>query len=240
MIDVHQLTKRYGSTVAVDQLSFSAPPGRVTGFLGPNGAGKSTVMRVLLGLDSPTAGRALVDGREYASLRSPMREVGALLDANAVHPGRSASQHLWSLAQTNSIPRGRTVAALEQVGLASVAHRRVGTYSLGMKQRLGIAVALLGDPRIVLLDEPANGLDPAGMVWIRGLLRSLASEGRTVLVSSHLMSEMAQTADLLVVIGRGRLLAETSVAALTSTGTSLEDAYLHLTENAGMHQAGSS
>ena len=237
MIDVRHLTKKYGSAVAVDRLSFSAPPGKVTGFLGPNGAGKSTVMRVLLGLDSATSGTAVVNGQAYRSLRWPMREVGALLDANAVHPGRSAAQHVWSLAQTNHIRRGRSQAVLEQVGLTEFARKRVGTYSLGMKQRLGIAVALLGDPQIVLLDEPTNGLDPEGMVWIRGLLRSLADEGRTVLMSSHLMSEVSQTADRLVVIGRGRLLAETSLAALVSDGTSLEDVYLNLTQLSDLRSA---
>jgi ABC-2 type transport system ATP-binding protein len=237
MIEIRQLTKKYGKTTAVDGLSFSALPGCVTGFVGPNGAGKSSVMRVLLGLDKPTAGAALVNGKRYVNLTRPTREIGALLDANAVHPGRSAADHLRSLAQMNGISRSRIGFVLEQVGLSSVARRRVGTYSLGMRQRLGIAVALLGDPGIVLLDEPANGLDPEGMHWIRTLLRSVAVEGRTVLVSSHLMNEMAQIADRLVVIGQGRLLADTSVRMLTESGRSLEEAYLRLTRDAGLHRS---
>jgi ABC-2 type transport system ATP-binding protein len=240
MIEVRQLSKRYGRSVAVDRLSFSAAPGRVTGLLGPNGAGKSTALRVLLGLDAPTAGQALVNGQRYGSMRWPLREVGALLDANAVHPGRTARNHLWSLAQTNQVSRPRTLEVLDQVGLTSVADKRMGGFSLGMRQRLGVAVALLGDPAILLLDEPANGLDPEGMVWFRGLMRTLAEEGRTVLVSSHLMGEMEQTADHLVVIGRGRLLADTSVAELTAQGASLEAAYLRLTRHSGLSRTESS
>ncbi|MFI6026820.1 ABC transporter ATP-binding protein [Amycolatopsis magusensis] len=214
MIEVRELNKRYGRTTAVDNLSFSVRPGGVTGFLGPNGAGKSTTMRIVLGLDAADAGEALVDGRRYTTIERPMHEVGALLDANAVHPGRSAYDHLLSLALTNGIGRSRVREVLEQVGLADVARKRAGKFSLGMKQRLGLAGALLGDPAVLLLDEPVNGLDPDGVRWIRELLRSLATEGRTVLVSSHLMSEMALTADRLIVIGRGRLIADTSVREL--------------------------
>ncbi|MBX6765658.1 MAG: ATP-binding cassette domain-containing protein [Actinomadura rubrobrunea] len=214
MIEVRELTKRYGATTAVDGLSFQVSPGAVTGFLGPNGAGKSTTMRVLLGLAAPTSGTALVNGRRYADLRRPLCEVGAMLDATAVHGGRRACDHLRWLARTNGIPMRRVAEVLEQVGLAGVARKRVFGFSLGMKQRLGIAAALLGDPGVLLFDEPVNGLDPDGVRWIRGLLRTLASEGRTVLVSSHLMSEMELTADRLVIIGRGRLIADTSVAEL--------------------------
>ncbi|MGV9779408.1 ABC transporter ATP-binding protein [Streptosporangium sp. NPDC003464] len=214
MIEVKELTKRYGATVAVDGLSFRVEPGQVTGFLGPNGAGKSTTMRVLLGLDAPGSGEALVNGRRYATIRHPMREVGALLDAAAVHGGRTAFDHLRWLARSNRIGVRRVTEVLEQVGLAGAARRRVGGFSLGMRQRLGIAAALLGDPGVLMFDEPVNGLDPEGVRWIRHLMRSLAAEGRTVLLSSHLMSEMALTADRLVVIGRGRLIAETSVQDL--------------------------
>ncbi|MFD7681192.1 ABC transporter ATP-binding protein [Streptomyces sp. NPDC060187] len=207
-IDVHELTKEYGGRRAVDHLTFSVLPGRVTGFLGPNGAGKSTTMRLVLGLDRPTSGTATVGGRVYASLDEPLRQVGALLDAGAAHGSRTARDHLRALAATNRIPGRRVDEVLEEAGLASVARRRVRTYSLGMRQRLGIAAALLGDPPVVLLDEPSNGLDPEGIIWIRGLLRRLAGEGRTVLVSSHLMNETASFADRLVVLGRGRLLAD--------------------------------
>ncbi|CAL2063891.1 MULTISPECIES: ABC transporter ATP-binding protein [Streptomyces] len=210
-IDVRDLTKEYGTRRAVDGLGFSVRPGRVTGFLGPNGAGKSTTMRLVLGLDRPTAGTATIGGRPYAALREPLRRVGALLDAGAAHPSRSARDHLRALAASNCIPGARVDAVLEQTGLAEVARRRVGTYSLGMRQRLGIAAALLGDPEVILLDEPANGLDPEGIVWIRTLLRGLAADGRTVLVSSHLMNETASFADHLVILGRGRLLADTPV-----------------------------
>jgi ABC-2 type transport system ATP-binding protein len=212
MIEVCEITKRYGSTLAVDDLSFTVSPGRVTGFLGPNGAGKSTTMRMILGLDAPDAGHVSVNGVPYADLGFPLREVGALLDAHAFGAGRSAYHHLLWLAQTNHIPRRRVDTVLELVGLADVARKLAGGFSLGMGQRLGIAAALLGDPGVLLFDEPVNGLDPEGIMWIRSLLRSLAAEGRTVFVSSHLMSEMAVTAEALVVIGRGRLIAETSVA----------------------------
>ncbi|ACZ88369.1 bacitracin transport ATP-binding protein BcrA [Streptosporangium roseum] len=214
MIEVKELTKRYGATVAVDGLSFQVTAGLVTGFLGPNGAGKSTTMRVLLGLDAPTSGEGLVNGRRYATIRHPMHEVGALLDADAVHAGRSAFDHLRCLARSNRIGGRRVAEVLEQVGLAGVARKRAGGFSLGMRQRLGIAAALLGDPGVLMFDEPVNGLDPEGVRWIRHLMRSLAAEGRTVLLSSHLMSEMALTADRLVVIGRGRLITETSVQDL--------------------------
>jgi ABC-2 type transport system ATP-binding protein len=230
MIEVHGLTKRYGATLAVDGLSFDVQPGVVTGFLGPNGSGKSTTMRVIMGQDMPDAGRATIGGRPYASLRWPLREVGAVLDAKAFHPGRSAGAHLTALAASNAIPRRRVGAVLAQVGLAGVAARRAGTFSLGMAQRLGIAAALLGDPGVLLLDEPVNGLDPDGVRWIRNLLKSLAASGRTVLISSHLISEMALTADRLIVIGRGRLLADTTVTELTARGHSLEDAFFALTE----------
>ncbi|MEU8031308.1 ABC transporter ATP-binding protein [Streptomyces sp. NPDC049099] len=210
-IDVRDLSKEYGGRRAVDQLTFSVRPGRVTGFLGPNGAGKSTTMRLVLGLDRPTSGTATIGGHAYAALREPLRRVGALLDARAAHGSRSARDHLRALAASNRIPDRRVDTVLEETGLAQVARRRVRTYSLGMRQRLGIAAALLGDPEVVLLDEPANGLDPEGIVWIRTLLRRLAGEGRTVLVSSHLMSETAAFADHLVILGRGRLLADTPV-----------------------------
>ena len=214
MIEVRELTKRYGRAVAVDGLSFTVRPGQVTGFLGPNGAGKSTTMRVLLGLDAPTSGAALVNGQRYAALRHPMREVGALLDASAVHGGRSALNHLRWLAASNGIGADRVVSTMEQVGLAGVARKRIRGFSLGMKQRLGIAGALLGDPAVLLFDEPVNGLDPDGVRWIRELLRGLAADGRTVLVSSHLMSEMELTADRIIVVGRGRLIADTTVRQL--------------------------
>lgn len=212
MIEIHALTKRYGSTVAVDHLGFEVRPGEVTGFLGPNGAGKSTTMRMIVGLDAPTSGRVTVDGRRYQELRYPLRHVGALLEAKAVHPGRSARDHLRWLADSNRIGRRRVDEVLDQVGLTDVASRRSGGFSLGMGQRLGIATALLGDPATLLLDEPVNGLDPEGIQWIRELLRSLADEGRSILVSSHLMSEMALTADRLVVVGRGRLIAQGTLA----------------------------
>ena len=220
MIDVRGLTKRYGSTVAVDDLSFEVAPGRVTGFLGPNGAGKSTTMRLILGLDTANAGTATINGARYATRRFPIHEVGALLDAQALHPGRSAFHHLLSLAQSNRISKRRVEEVLGLVGLADVAGRRAGPFSLGMKQRLGIASVMLGDPQILLFDEPVTGLDPEGIVWIRNLFHRLADEGRTVFVSSHLMSEMALTAQHLVVIGRGRLIAEDSVDRITSAAGS--------------------
>ena len=211
MIDVMDLTKRYGARLAVDRLSFRVRPGRVTGFLGPNGAGKSTTMRMILGLAAPSGGSTAVNGGPYRTLRAPLREVGALLDAGAVHGGRTASAHLLALARSNGIPRHRVGVVLDLVGLGPVAGRRIGGFSLGMAQRLGIAAALLGDPGVLILDEPVNGLDTDGIRWIRGLLTGLAAEGRTVFVSSHLMSEIEQTADHLVVIGQGRLLADATV-----------------------------
>jgi ABC-2 type transport system ATP-binding protein len=211
MIDVQGLSKRYGDRVAVDDLTFTVKPGIVTGFLGPNGAGKSTTMRLILGLDRPSAGRATVNGRAYRDFEAPLHEVGALLEARAIHTGRSAYNHLLAQAQTHAIGRDRVDEVIRLVGLESVARKRVGGFSLGMGQRLGIAAALLGDPATLILDEPSNGLDPEGIRWIRNLLKQLAAEGRTVFVSSHLMSEIALTAERLVVIGRGRLIADTSV-----------------------------
>ncbi|GAB2752655.1 ABC transporter ATP-binding protein [Streptomyces bullii] len=211
MITAQDLTKRYGDRTVVSDLSFTVRPGTVTGFLGPNGAGKSTTLRMILGLDAPTRGHATVGGRRYAAHPAPLTEVGALLEARSVHPGRTAHHHLRALAHTHGIPRARVAHVLALTGLTEVAHRRVKGFSLGMGQRLGIAAALLGDPATVILDEPVNGLDPEGVLWIRTLLKSLAAEGRTVFVSSHLMSEMALTADHLVIIGRGRLLADTTV-----------------------------
>jgi ABC-2 type transport system ATP-binding protein len=229
MIEARGLTKRYGSTVAVDGLSFDARPGMVTGFLGPNGSGKSTTMRMLLDLDAPDGGWARIGGSRYRQLRWPLREVGALLEARSFHPGRSARTHLAALAASNDIPRSRVEEVLGIVGLQAAAGRRAGKLSLGMAQRLGIAAALLGDPGVLLLDEPVNGLDPEGIRWVRTLLRDLAAQGRTVFVSSHLIGEMARTADRLVVIGRGRLLADASVAELSARSASLEDAFLQLT-----------
>ena len=220
MIEATGLTKRYGSTKAVDDLTFTVADGRVTGFLGPNGAGKSTTMRLIVGLDAPSAGRVTVGGRPYRERHFPLREVGALLEAKAIHPSRSARNHLRWLAQSNGIQPGRVDEVLDQVGLTSVAGKRAGSFSLGMSQRLGIAAALLGDPQVLLLDEPVNGLDPEGIQWVRGLLRSLASEGRTVFVSSHLMSEMALTAEHLIVIGKGRLIADASVAEVIARASS--------------------
>jgi ABC-2 type transport system ATP-binding protein len=214
MIEARGLTKHYGATVAVDDLSFEVQGGQVTGFLGPNGAGKSTTLRMVMGLDAPTKGSVTINGQPYTSLRNPLFHVGAMLEAAAVHDGRSAFNHLWSIAQSNGIARKRVTEVLEIVGLASVAKRRAGQFSMGMSQRLGIGVALLGDPELLIFDEPVNGLDPDGIIWIRNLMRSLAAEGRTVFVSSHLMSEMALTADSVIVIGKGKLLAETSVEAL--------------------------
>jgi ABC-2 type transport system ATP-binding protein len=212
MIEARDLTKDYGDKRAVDALSFDVRPGIVTGFLGPNGSGKSTTMRLILGLDSPTRGQVTVNGRPYRDHPAPLHEVGALLEARSVHTGRSARNHLLALAQTHGIPRKRVDELIDQVGLHEVARKRAGKFSLGMGQRLGIATALLGDPHTVMLDEPVNGLDPEGIQWIRTLLKGLAAEGRTVFVSSHLMSEMALTADHLIVIGRGRLIADASVA----------------------------
>ncbi|HEX9334420.1 MAG TPA: ABC transporter ATP-binding protein, partial [Pseudonocardiaceae bacterium] len=212
MIKASAVTKRYGEKTAVDDLSFTVKPGVVTGFLGPNGAGKSTTMRMILGLDAPTSGEVTVNGKRYAEHVAPLREVGALLEAKAVHTGRSAYHHLLALALTTGIPRRRVDEVIDLVGLRSVARQRVGGFSLGMGQRLGVAAALLGDPATLVLDEPVNGLDPEGILWIRTLLRALAAEGRTVFVSSHLMSEMALTADRIVVIGRGRIMADTTMS----------------------------
>jgi ABC-2 type transport system ATP-binding protein len=216
MIEAFGLTKRYGDKVAVDGLSFTVQPGVVTGFLGPNGSGKSTTMRLLLGLDRPTAGRATINGRPYEQLKAPSCEVGALLEARAIHTGRSARNHLLALAATHGIGRRRVDEVLDLVGLTAVAGKRAGGFSLGMGQRLGIASALLGDPHTLVLDEPVNGLDPEGILWIRTLLRDLAAEGRTIFVSSHLMSEMSLTATHLIVVGLGRLIADGSVAELTA------------------------
>ncbi len=212
MIELHHLTKRYGDKLAVDDLSFRIPEGVVTGFLGPNGAGKSTTMRMILDLDHPTGGEVTINGRHYAEIQDPLRQIGALLEAKAVHPGRTAYDHLLWLAQSNRVPRGRVGEVLDLVGLTQVARKRARGFSLGMGQRLGIASALLADPQILMFDEPVNGLDPEGILWIRNLMKRLATEGRTVFVSSHLMSEMALTADHLVVIGRGRLLADLPMA----------------------------
>ena len=211
MIRAQSLTKRFGDKTAVDGIDFTVEPGRVTGFLGPNGAGKSTTMRMILGLDRPTSGSVTVNGKRYASSPAPLREVGALLEAHAIHPGRSARDHLRWMAASNGIPTTRVGEVLDLVGLETVAGRRAGKFSLGMGQRLGIAAALLGDPSVVILDEPVNGLDPEGIRWVRGLARQLADEGRTVFISSHLMSEMSLTADHLIVIGRGRVLADCTV-----------------------------
>src|SRR5579859_6380910 len=212
MIEAHGLTKRYGDKLAVDDLTFTIRPGLVTGFLGPNGAGKSTTIRMMLGLDAPTAGRVTVNGRRYVEHAAPLHEVGALLEARAVHTGRSAYNHLLALAATHGISRSRVDEVIGLVGLDEVARKRVGSFSLGMGQRLGIAAALLGDPETLVLDEPVKGLDPEGIRWIRNLLKGLAAEGRTVFVSSHLMSEMALTADHLIIIGRGRLIRDVGLA----------------------------
>ncbi|WP_283135154.1 ABC transporter ATP-binding protein [Rhizohabitans arisaemae] len=214
MIEVTGLTMRYRDKLAVDDLTFSVKPGIVTGFLGPNGAGKSTTMRMILGLEVPDRGTALIGGTPYTSVKTPMRMVGALLDAGDVHGGRTAAAHLWSLARSNGLARARVAEVLETVGLTEAADRRIGGFSLGMRQRLGIAAALLGDPGVLMFDEPINGLDPEGIRWARELMRRLADEGRTVLVSSHLMNEMALTADHVVVIGRGRLIADTTMVEL--------------------------
>jgi ABC-2 type transport system ATP-binding protein len=216
MIDVSHVTKRYGEKVAVDDLTFAVKPGIVTGFLGPNGAGKSTTMRMILGLDAPTSGSVLINGKPYRDLPAPLHEIGAMLEARAIHTGRSAFHHLLAMAQTHGIPRSRVDEVVEIVGLSEVAHKRVGGFSLGMGQRLGIPSALLGDPEILILDEPANGLDPEGILWIRNLLTGLAAEGRTVFLSSHLMSEIALTADHLVIVGRGRLIADTTVSDIVA------------------------
>jgi ABC-2 type transport system ATP-binding protein len=236
MLTARSLTKRYGPVLAVNDLSFDVLPGRVTGFLGPNGAGKSTTMRMFVGLDAPTSGEATVGGRSYRGMRHPLRQVGALLDSGAVHPGRSARMHLACVAQSNDIAPSRVDEVLDMAGITAAAGKRVGTLSLGMRQRLGIAVALLGDPATLMFDEPVNGLDPEGIAWIRRLMRSLADEGRTVLVASHLMGEMALTADHLLIVGRGRLVADTPLEELLRHSVhgeqqaSLEEAFLKLTE----------
>jgi len=219
MIEAKQLTKRFGPKAAVDDLTFTVAPGTVTGFLGPNGSGKSTTMRMIVGLDLPTRGGVTVNGRRYADHPAPLHEVGALLEARAVHTGRTAENHLLALAATHAIPRRRVDEVIDLVGLGEVARKRVGAFSLGMGQRLGIAAALLGDPSTLILDEPVNGLDPEGIRWVRNLLKSLAAEGRTVFVSSHLMSEMAQTADHVIVIGRGRLIADVSMDELVQNAS---------------------
>src|SRR6195952_2788257 len=226
MIEARQLTKRYGEKMAVDRLDFVVRPGAVTGFLGPNGAGKSTTMRMIVGLDAPTAGTVRVNGRSYRSFEAPLHEVGALLEARAIHTGRSAYPHLLAMAQTHGLGRARVDEVIDLVGLSSVARKRAGAFSLGMGQRLGIAAALLGDPQTVILDEPANGLDPEGILWIRNLLRALAAEGRTVFLSSHLMSEMALTAEHLVIVGRGRLIADTTVEEIVAQAS--QDGAVHV------------
>ncbi|MBF9071385.1 ABC transporter ATP-binding protein [Streptacidiphilus fuscans] len=251
-VEARDLTRRYGGRAAVDALTFQVRPGVVTGFLGPNGAGKSTTMRLLLGLERPDAGEALINGRPYAELSRPLAEVGAMLEAKAFHKGRTARKHLLCLAQSQGLPATRVDEVLDLVGLADVADRRAGGFSLGMAQRLGIAAALLGDPRIVILDEPVNGLDPEGILWIRTLIKRLAAEGRTVLVSSHLMNEMAVTADHLLVIGRGRLLADCSTAEFIRRHTDpdvyaatpevarpalLEEAFMRLTADSVQYAA---
>jgi ABC-2 type transport system ATP-binding protein len=229
VIEARRLVKRYRSTLAVDSLSFDVSPGTVTGFLGPNGAGKSTTMRMIMGLDRPDAGQVRIGRKSYGELRWPLREVGALLEARAFHPGRTARAHLAALAASNAIGRRRVEEVLAITGIGQVADRRAGKFSLGMSQRLGIAAALLGDPGVLLLDEPVNGLDPEGIRWIRNLLKDLAAQGRTVLVSSHLINEMAYTADALIVIGQGRLLAQTTVTQLSARSGSLEEAFFQLT-----------
>jgi ABC-2 type transport system ATP-binding protein len=229
MIEARDLTKRYGKTTAVSNLSFTVRPGYVTGFLGPNGAGKTTTLRLMLGLNDPTSGTVTVDGRPFRGRPRGLRHVGALLDAHDVHGGRSAKAHLSALARSNGIARTRVDEVLDQVGLASAKRRRIGGFSLGMKQRLGIASALLGDPPVLVFDEPLNGLDPEGVRWARHIFRQLAADGRTVLVSSHLMSEMQHSADQLIVIGRGELIAAESLQELTTRHTSLEEAFMELT-----------
>lgn len=238
MIETKALTKRYGGRTVVDDLDLTIRPGRVTGFLGPNGAGKTTTMRIVIGLAHPTSGTATIDGRRYADLPDPLRRVGAVLEATPIQRGRTAYRHLLALAQTHGIRPDRVEEVLGLVGLGAAAGRRAADFSLGMQQRLGIAAALLGDPATLILDEPTNGLDPAGVHWLRNLLRSFAAEGRTVLVSSHLISEMALTADQLVLIGRGRLLADVPVDQLARGGESLEDAYLRMTGEAVEYAGG--
>jgi ABC-2 type transport system ATP-binding protein len=232
MIEVHELRKRYGPVRALGGMTFTVLPGRVTGFAGPNGAGKSTTMRVILGLDRPDSGTALVEGRPYRSLEDPLLHVGSLLDAGALQPSRRARDHLRWLAVSQQLPARRVGEVLELTGLAAVAGRRAGGYSLGMRQRLGVAAALLGDPPVLMFDEPFNGMDPEGIVWLRGFLRSLATQGRTVLVASHLMRELQDAADHVIVVGHGRVIADSPVAGLVARWGSLEDAYLELTRDA--------
>jgi ABC-2 type transport system ATP-binding protein len=229
VVECRAMSKRYGEVIAVDEITFALPSGTVTGFLGPNGAGKTTTLRVLLGLAAPTAGEALVFGRRYRELDQPIRRVGAVLESTDFHPSRSGRDHLRMLALAADLPKRRVDEVLEVVGLTAAAGRRVRTYSLGMRQRLGVAAALLGDPELLILDEPANGLDPAGVRWLRRFLQGLAAEGRTVLVSSHLLAEVAQTVDQVVIIDRGRLLAQGALDELTVGGRTLEDVYLELT-----------
>ena len=229
MIEAHGLTKRYGQITAVDHLTFDDRPGVETGYLGPNGSGKSTTMRLILNLDEPDDGTVTINGRRYHDLPFPLREVGALLEAKAFHPGRSARAHLQALAASNAIPASRVDQTLQLVGLTTAANRKAGQLSLGMAQRLGIAAALLGDPPVLIFDEPVNGLDPEGIRWIRNLMKSLAAEGRTVFISSHLIAEMALTAERLIIVGAGRLLADTTVAEFSAASESLEDAFLALT-----------
>jgi ABC-2 type transport system ATP-binding protein len=237
-IEVSGLRKRFGQTQALDGLSFMVAPGSVTGFVGPNGAGKSTTMRVILGLDSVQEGTALIGGRPYARLTHPMRHVGSLLDASALQPSRSGRNHLLWIAHSQRLPGNRVDEVIELVGLGKAARRKAGGYSLGMRQRLGIAAAMLGDPPVLIMDEPFNGMDPDGIIWMRGLLRGLAAKGRAVLVSSHLLSELPDVADHVVVIGRGRVLADATIAELTADGSSLEDAYLRLTTGALEYRSG--
>ncbi|MFF1465713.1 ABC transporter ATP-binding protein [Streptomyces sp. NPDC058330] len=238
MIQVQVLTKRYGRHTAVDGLTFTAPPGAVTGFLGPNGAGKSTTMRMIVGLERPTSGTATVDGARYADLSAPLRSVGTMLDARSVHPGRTAFRHLMAMARTHGIPRSRVEEVIGLAGLETVAGRRTGTFSLGMGQRLGIAGALLGDPGTLILDEPVNGLDPDGVLWVRHLVKDFAAEGRTVLLSSHLVHELALCADRVVIVGKGRLLADAALGDPALGAGSLEDAYLQLTAGSVEYRAG--
>ena len=237
-IEVAGLRKRFGQTLALDGMSFTVRPGQVTGFVGPNGAGKSTTMRVVLGLDFADEGTALIGGRRYASLRRPLSHVGSLLDAAALQPSRSARNHLLWLAHSQGLTARRVDEVTEQAGLAGVIRRKAGGYSLGMRQRLGIAAALLGDPPVLMMDEPFNGMDPEGIIWMRGFLRGLAAEGRAVLVSSHLLSELPDVADHVVVIGRGRVLADATIEELTAGAPSLEDAYLRLTTGAVEYRSG--
>jgi ABC-2 type transport system ATP-binding protein len=231
MIEVRELRKRFGPTVALNGMTFTVVPGRVTGFAGPNGAGKSTTMRVILGLDRPDSGTALVDGQPYRSLEHPLRRVGSLLDASALQPGRSARDHLRWLALSQGLPARRVGEVLELTGLQTVARRRAGGFSLGMRQRLGIAAALLGDPPVLMFDEPFNGMDPEGIVWLRRFVRSLATQDRTVLISSHLMSELQDAADHVIIVGRGRVIADSPVGSLLTRWRSLENAYLALTKD---------